>query len=138
MQHQLDTILQTGRRVLLVELYGKDLYVFGPDHEVAGPVRRVLESVGFEAVLPPGVEVAGTQNTMQPIEVLERAETDHVFFMNFSPDEDFVRDIQSQLADISGGRLYRIDSTVGEAFSDRWNETELAPKVTQAIIGDAS
>lgn len=137
MQPQLDMILQAGRRVLLVELYGTDLYVFGPDHEVAGPVRRVLETLGFELVLPSGVEVSPTQHLMQPMEVLRRSEVDHVFFINFSRDESFVRNIQSQLAEISEGRLYRIDSTVGEAFSERWNEAELTPKITEATTGTA-
>jgi len=125
--------LQKGRRVLLVELYDTTLYVFNDAHEVAGPVLNVLRSLGFEPVLPEGVTVPQSGSLPLSLDKLRNTETQHVFFMNFSRDEAFVARTGRELATIAEGAFYRMDGTVSEAFSARWNEENLLPRVSGAI-----
>jgi hypothetical protein len=129
-----DRILRSGRKMLLVELYGTTTYVFDDSHEVAGPVLRVLASLGFEPVLPDGVSIQSDGSLPLALDALKTASADHVFLMDFSRDEVFVRALVGELGEISGGKVYRLDSTTTEAFSDRWGENELEPKVRDAIL----
>lgn len=136
--NSLDHILQSGRKILLVELYGTTTYVFDDRHEVAGPVLRVLASFGFQPVLPDGVSIPSDGLLPLTTEALKMASADHVFLMNFSGDEIFVRALVGELGEISDGRVYRLDSTTAEAFSDRWRENELEPKIRDAILSGRS
>ncbi|WP_186436896.1 TetR/AcrR family transcriptional regulator [Vreelandella titanicae] len=133
MNKTLDKILQVGRRILLVELYGTTTYVFNDTHNVAGPVLRVLKSLGFEPVLPKGVAVPPTGLLPLPVNTMKSAQVDHVFLMNFSRDEVFVSRLFSDLGEISEGNVYQLDATTEEAFSSQWNEDMLAPKVKKAM-----
>lgn len=125
--------LSHGERIVLVELFSTDLYVFDDIHEVGGPMLRALGALGFDPVLPPGVTVHTPGNLRISIDDVLCTDADHVFFMNFSTDEEFVHDIVDRLGDISEDRVYRIDSTVSEAFSDDWREDLLTPRARQAI-----
>ncbi|WP_410012522.1 hypothetical protein [Sodalis sp. C49] len=125
--------LQKGPQVLLVELFDTTLYVFNDAHEVAGPVLNVLRSLGFEPVLPEGVMVPQSGSLPLSLDKLRNTETQHVFFMNFSRDEAFVVRTGRELATIAEGAFYRMDGTVSEAFSTRWKEENLLPRVSDAI-----
>lgn len=124
---------RSGKRMLLVELYGTTTYVFDSTHEVAGPVIKVLRSLGFELVLPAGVSIPGEGLLPVPVDAMHSAEPDHVFLMNFSKDEAAVRRVIADLGAFSENRVYRMNSTVAEAFSDNWNVNRLKPMVTETI-----
>lgn len=129
----MNAALSHGERIVLVELFSTDLYVFDDTHEVGGPMLRALSTLGFDPVLPPGVTVPTPGNLRISIDNVLRTDADHVLFMNFSTDEEFVHDIVDRLGAISEDRVYRIDSTVSEAFSDDWREDLLTPRARQAI-----
>ncbi|TWB08706.1 hypothetical protein FBZ99_11812 [Rhizobium sp. ERR 1071] len=122
-----------GKRMLLVELHGTTTYVFDSTHEVAGPVIEVLRSLGFELVLPAGVSIPAEGLLPIPTDAMRSAEPDHVFLMNFSKDEAVVRRVIAALSAFSRKRVYRMNSTVAEAFSDHWNASRLGPIVAEAI-----
>lgn len=132
-QAQVAPALEAGHHVLLVELYGTTLYVFHANHNVGGPVVRVLELLGFESILPDGVTVDGSGARAVPIDALRAADVEHVFFLNFSTDESAVAAVETQLRDIAGGRLYRLDTNTGEALSDQWTEDRLLARVSTAF-----
>lgn len=123
----------SGKRMLLVELYGTTTYVFDNTHKVAGPVIEVLRSLGFDLVLPAGVSIPGEGLLPIPVDAMHSAEPDHVFLMNFSKDEVAVGRVIADLSAFSENRVYRMNSTVAEAFSDGWNASRLKPIVAEAI-----
>lgn len=125
--------LQAGHHILLVELYGTTLYVFNVNHNVGGPVIRVLELLGFESILPDGVTVDGSGARSLPINALRTADVEHVFFVNFSADQSAVAEVESQLREMSSGRLHRLDTNTGEALSDQWTEDKLLPRISAAF-----
>ncbi|SFB61570.1 hypothetical protein SAMN03159496_05847 [Rhizobium sp. NFR07] len=122
-----------GKRMLLVELYGTTTYVFDSTHEVAGPVMAVLRSLGYELVLPAGVSIPSEGLLPIPSDAMRTADPDHVFLMNFSNDEAAVERVIADLGAFSENRVYRMNSTVAEAFSDSWNACRLGPIVAEAI-----
>ncbi|MGO7169513.1 hypothetical protein AB9F47_20880 [Rhizobium leguminosarum] len=133
MTPNIDRAMGSGRRMLLVELYGTTTYVFDGTHEVAGPMIEVLGSLGFELVLPRNVAIPGDGLLPMAADAMHTAEPDHIFLMNFSKDEAFVRHVISELGSFSENRVYRMDSTVAEAFSEDWNANLLAPKVIEIM-----
>lgn len=132
-QNQIAPALEAGRRILVVELYGTTLYVFSTAHNVGGPLVNVLTQFGFESVLPQGVSVGGSGALSLDMDAVKNTQADHVLFLNFSTDARNVAEVEAQLRQISGGRLYRIDTTTSEALSDQWNVGNLIPKVGTAI-----
>ncbi|WP_152530019.1 hypothetical protein [Agrobacterium tumefaciens] len=137
MTEDTDRAIGAGKRMLLVELYGTTTYVFDDTHKVAGPVIEILSSLGFELVLPSGVTIPGDGLLPVPTDDMHTSEPDHVFLMNFSKDEALVRRVIFQLGSFSENRVYRMDATVLEAFSQDWNANLLAPKVIE-IMDQAS
>ena len=133
MTPNIESALRAGKRMLLVELYGTSTYVFDRTHEVAGPVMEVLGSFGFELVLPAGVVIPGEGLLAMPTDTMHSAQPDHVFLMNFANDEAAVRRVISELRGFSKNRIYRMDSTVAEAFSKKWKADLLRPMVAKAI-----
>ncbi|WVT76628.1 hypothetical protein QM996_19180 (plasmid) [Sinorhizobium chiapasense] len=128
--------LASGERVLLVELHGSTLYVFNTENNVGGPVLRVLEQLGFRPVLPEGVDIGASGVTSLPVDALRRTPADHVLFLNFSTSHSAVREVEAALRPISGGRLYRMDTTTSIALSAEWTEPYLVPLIAEAIRAD--
>ncbi|CUX51164.1 hypothetical protein AGR4B_pAt10022 [Agrobacterium tumefaciens str. CFBP 5621] len=133
MTPNIECAMRSGRRMLLVELYGATTYVFDSTHEVAGPVIEVLGSFGFELVLPAGVVIPAEGLLAMPAGTMHTAQPDHVFLMNFSKDETAVQRVIFELGAFSENRVYRMNSTVAEAFSKEWNADLLRPMVAKAI-----
>jgi len=133
MTPNIDRAMGSGKRMLLVELYGTTTYVFDGTHEVAGPMIEVLGSLGFELVLPQNVAIPGDGLLPMATDAMHTAKPDHVFLINFSKDETFVRRVISELGSFSENRVYRMDSTVSEAFSEDWNANLLGPKVIDIL-----
>ncbi|MES5048197.1 hypothetical protein ABVB72_23370 [Rhizobium nepotum] len=133
MTPDIERAVRSGKRMLLVELYGTTTYVFDGTHEVAGPMIDVLGSLGFELVLPRGVAIPGDGLLPMATDAMHTAEPDHVFLMNFSKDEAFIQRVISELGSFSEHRVYRMDSAVAEAFSEDWNANLLAPKVIEIM-----
>lgn len=84
-------------------------------------------------MLPAGVSIPGEGLLPVPVDAMHSAEPDHVFLMNFSKDEAAVRRVIADLGAFSENRVYRMNSTVAEAFSDNWNVNRLKPMVTETI-----
>lgn len=134
---QVAPALETGHHILLVAADGANLQVFDSTHPVGGPVVQVLELLGFELILPQGVNLDTAGSAFLSMDRLAKAQVEHVLLLPLTAADEQLDAIEPQLQEMVEGRLYRLEADGSAPGAQRWVAKHILPQVAAAIAKGA-